>query len=126
MFLFFTAAILGVVAVFIFAVAPQARAYAVGAVATGTGNADSYDFGNSFQTLISPFTKFMNDLNFSSNTTINIHGETSGFPVVNLTPVVESDVQGTVSRWLSRARMDAWIGAGGGELVTGTISLNEQ
>ena len=94
---FFGGTIAGVIVIFIFAIISftptHAYAYAIGSTTGG------YDIGASFQKLISPFTTFMSDLNFSSNTTINIHGESPTFPTVNLTPVVENGAQNILSRW---------------------------
>jgi len=105
--MFFGGAIVAAIAVFISSVAllgiPQAHAYAVGSVSTGTtvgvGAAGSnYDIGNSLQNLVSPFTGFINTL--KSNTMVGLNGTTVSLPV-NITPVVEGGVQNTVSQWFS-------------------------
>ena len=82
---------------------PEAHAYAVGSVPINTtGSAsENYDIGNSLQNLISPFTGFINSLKLNNNTTINTGGHAPAFPTVNLTPVLETSIQSTVSQWLS-------------------------
>lgn len=134
--MFFETAIVGVVAVFLFVgagvtvgafVVPKAHAYAIGATATtttdgtsaaGASAGTSYDIGSSLQNLISPFTGFINSLKFNNNTTINANSITNavgggtnstGFtwPTVNITPVLESGIQNTVSQWLSQ--FDSWV-----------------
>lgn len=120
--MFFQTAILGVVAVFLFSAiiaAPQARAYAVGSVpsaqpagtevpgpATGVSGS-SYDIGTSLQNLISPFTGFINDLRWTSGTTLNPNGTSFAWPTVNVTPVLESTFQNTLSQWFSQ--FSAWF-----------------
>ncbi len=125
--MFFGAVIVGIVALFILFGAimpvPQAHAYAIGSVSpaasmpslttTGTGGT-SYGIGNSFQNLISPFTGFINSLKFSNNTPINPSGMSTGingtsftWPTTNLTPVLESSVQNTLSQWFSQ--FDNWF-----------------
>ena len=97
--MFFGAAIVGVVAIFLFSAvsfgavaAPRAHAYAVGSVApempapasvaTTTGSAGGSsagalgagggsDVGTSLQNLISPFTGFVSSLKLNNNTTAN-------------------------------------------------------
>jgi hypothetical protein len=116
------AAIVGVIAIFIFSivvvggiffVAPQAHAYAVGATTTSiTSGANpigsGYDFSNSLQSLISPFTEFINSLKWNNSTTINTNGAPGATsPTVNLTPVVASTVQNILSQWVSE--FDNWF-----------------
>jgi hypothetical protein len=135
--MFFGAAIVGVIAIFIFFGAimpvPQAYAYAVGSVPTniGTGadssaRGGSYDFGSSFQNLISPFTGFINNLKFNSGTTINVNGANNamtgaGFswPTVNVAPVLESTVQNTLSQWFSQ--FDNWFYGATGVQLSGIM-----
>lgn len=113
--MFFGAATVGVIAVFIFSIAffggvQKARAYAIGSLPTDTGAgtaSGSYDFGGSLQNLVSPFTGFIDSLKWNSNTTIDTHGESSAFPTVNLTPVVENGVQNILSQWGSE--FDNWF-----------------
>jgi hypothetical protein len=126
--MFFGAVVVGVFVVGIFA-APQARAYAIGSVSpeapempvaptssinTIGASGANYDFGNSLQSLISPFTGFINSLKFNNNTTMNsgnvstgINGVSLSWPTVNLTPVLESTVQNTLSQWVSQ--FDNWF-----------------
>jgi hypothetical protein len=135
--MFFGAAIVGVIAIFIFfgaiMPAPQAHAYAVGSVPTNIGagagssaGSGSYDFGRSFQNLISPFTGFVNSLKFNNNTTINVNGmnnaiNSTGFswPTVNLTPILESSVQNTLSQWVSQ--FDNWFYSVTGVQLSGIL-----
>ncbi len=123
--MFFGTAVVGMIAFFIFfgAIMPvsPAHAYAVGSVPTGVsagasgGTAGSnYNIGTSFQNLISPFTGFINGLKLNNNMTINPNGVSSGmngtsftWPTVNLTPVLESAVQNTLSQWFSQ--FDNWF-----------------
>ncbi len=122
--MFFNSSIAAMVAVFIFSIiffsAPQAHAYAVGSVPPtntetgGTVGASSYNIGTSFQNLISPFTGFINNLKFNNNSPVNPSGMSTGmngtsftWPTVNLTPVLESTVQNTLSQWLSQ--FDNWF-----------------
>lgn len=125
-------AIVGLVAIFIFSVgftdailtAPQAHAYAIGS-APPAGSVSSmpstpsmpiinsinstdynFDFGNSFQNLVSPFTSFIDSLKWN-NTTFNASGGTSALPTINLTPTLESGIQNTFSQWLSE--FDNWF-----------------
>ncbi len=136
--MFFGAAIVGMIAIFIIFGAmmpvPQAHAYAVGSVPAGIPTAasggtasTSYNIGASFQNLISPFTGFINGLKFNNNTTINPNGLGGGMngtnftlPTVNLTPILESTVQKTLSQWFGQ--FDNWIYSMTGVQLSG-ISL---
>jgi hypothetical protein len=134
--MFFGAATVGVVAIFVFFGAmmsvsvPHARAYAVGSVpadaGAGAGTSSSYDAGNSFQNLVSPFTGFFNSLKFNNDTTININGVNNavggaGFswPTVNVAPVLESTVQNTLSQWFSQ--FDNWVYGATGIQLSGIM-----
>lgn len=55
----------------------RAQAYAIGPVAPGamsSGSIDSYDFGNSFQNLVSPFTNFFNNIKNVGGSTFSVGG----------------------------------------------------
>jgi hypothetical protein len=135
--MFFGTAIVGVIAIFVFFGAimpvPQAHAYAIGSVPTNTGTSvgsnaagGSYDFGSSFQNLVSPFTGFVNSLKFNNNTTINPNGISSGingtsfsWPTVNLTPVLGNSVQNTLSQWFSQ--FDNWFYGATGVQLSGIM-----
>ncbi|MGD1003778.1 MAG: hypothetical protein ABR884_04405 [Minisyncoccia bacterium] len=125
--MFFGAAIVGVIAIFVFfgAIMPvsQAHAYAIGSVPTNIGTrvgssagGGSYDFGSSFQNLVAPFTGFVKSLKFNNNTnmTMNPSGMSTGingtsftWPTVNLAPVLGNSVQNTLSRWFNQ--FDNWF-----------------
>ena len=110
--MFFDVAIIGIIAVFIssfiFFGVSQAHAYAVGSVPPRSGIPSSnYNFNNSLQTLISPFTGFFNSLKWNNNTTINPQGSTSALPAVNITPVALNVVQNSLSQWLGQ--FDTWF-----------------
>jgi hypothetical protein len=120
--MFFGAAIVGVIAIFIFFGAimpvPQAHAYAIGSVppniTPGAAAGGSYDFGSSLQNLVSPFTGFINSLKFNNKTTMNpskmstgMNGTSFTWPTVNLTPVIKSTVQNTLSQWIGE--FDNWF-----------------
>jgi hypothetical protein len=114
-------------------VAPQAHAYAIGSTSTsitpdtGTnggpsaGGGSGYNAGDSFQNLISPFTDFFSSLKFNNNTTINTGGPTSGFPTVNLTPVMSNGVQNLLSQWLSE--FDNWFYSVSGVQLSGIFQV---
>jgi hypothetical protein len=134
----FATAICGVVAVFLFSIvvsAPQAHAYAVGSVPTNVtpgaiataGAGAGYDIGGSLQNLISPFTGFINSLKFNNNGTTNPSGMSTGmnsasftWPTVNLTPVLESTVQSTLSQWISE--FDNWLYSVTGVQLSGIMA----
>lgn len=113
--MFFVVAISGMLAVIIFSgvivLAPQARAYAVGAVSTdtttGTGTTSGYNFGDSLQGLISPFTGFISNLKLNNNTTIDAGAQTPTHSTVNVAPAVDGGIQNTVSQWLGQ--FDNWF-----------------
>jgi len=112
--MFLSGTIVAAIAIFIsfgiFAAPQAAHAYAVGSYSgsiTPAGGSSSYDIGNSLQNLVSPFTNFFGSLKFNNNTTINTGGPVQTFPTVNLTPTVASDIQNTVSQWLSD--FDNWF-----------------
>jgi hypothetical protein len=123
--MFFGAAIVGVIAIFVFfgAIMPvsQAHAYAIGSVPTNIGTragssatGSSYDFGSSFQNLVSPFTGFVKSLKFNNNTTMNPSGMSNGingtnftWPTVNLASVLGNSVQNTLSQWFNQ--FDNWF-----------------
>jgi hypothetical protein len=135
--MFFRAAIIGVVAVFIFSAVsiafgilavPQAHAYAVGSTAptgitSGAGAAglggSSYDIGNSLQVLVSPFTGFLNNLKLNNNTTINPGGMGTTWPTVNMTPVVASSVQNILGQWIGE--FDNWFYSVTGVQLSGIL-----
>jgi hypothetical protein len=107
--MFFMAAVAGVIAVFLFlAPAPQAYAYAVGAPVTSTSGGGQYDLNSSFQNLISPFTNFFQNLQWSNTTSINTNGTPGGnWPVVNFTPIVSGAIQGWLTTWFTE--FDNWF-----------------
>jgi hypothetical protein len=123
--LFFGTAIVGMIAIFIFfnTIMPVSRAYAyaIGSVPTGlpvvasVGTAGSnYNIGTSLQNLISPFSGFINSLKFNNNTMINPNSAGAGanganftWPTVNLTPILESTIQNTLSQWFRQ--FDNWL-----------------
>lgn len=112
-------AIVGVIAVFIFAVAfagaPHAHAYTISSEPPADTNAGtgSYDAGNSLQNLVSPFTNFFSNLKWDNNanntTTINPGGPMiPAYPTTsNLTPTLENGIQSVVSGWLSQ--FNSWF-----------------
>jgi hypothetical protein len=114
--------IVGVFAVFLFSaivVAPRTYAYEVGA--TSTNGVGSYNFGSSLQNLVSPFTGFINSLKWNNSATVNTNG-TPGttWPTVNLTPVIESTVQNTLSQWVSQ--FDNWLYGATGIQLSGIMT----
>ena len=126
----FTTVIPSVIAVFLFSIAfaaPQARAYAIGsttgsAASAGSGSAagSSYDVGNSFQNLISPFTGFIDQLKWNNNTTINPSGASGTIPPAsNLAPVAASDVQNMLGKWFSQ--FDNWFRGVTGVQLSGIL-----
>jgi hypothetical protein len=122
--MFFGTATIGVIAVFVFSASP-AHAYAVGPATPSTGSG-SYDFGSSLQNLTSPFTEFVNSLNWNNSTTTNpsganggINGTNFAWPTVNITPVLESNVQNVLSQWLSQ--FDDWFYRTTGVQLSGII-----
>ncbi len=92
-FLFFLAATLSIVAIFVFA-APRARAYAVApngqpsgsSAAPSNGFGANYSFSGSFQNLTLPFRSFFNSMQWNTNTGIQIHPTSTMMPVINITP----------------------------------------
>ena len=108
--MFFGAAIVGVITVFVFLVAmpaPRARAYEVGSTTTGVSGG-SYDIGSSLQNLVSPFSGFINSLKFNESApTVNANGVSFSWPTINATPVLENTFQNTLSQWFSE--FDAWF-----------------
>jgi hypothetical protein len=110
--MFFGGTIAALIAIFIsstlFFATPTAHAYAVGTVPSNpTPSVGTYDVGNSFQNLISPFTGFVNNLKWNNNTTISSGGHAQTYPTVNLTPVVASGVQNILGQWASE--FDNWF-----------------
>lgn len=113
---FGSAAIAGTIAVFIFFIifaAPRANAYAIGGSSTG-GNGSAgisgYNFGNSLQNLISPFTNFMSNLAGGGNQSINVNGTNVALPKVNVnisTSATSASIQNLLSQWVSE--FDNWF-----------------
>jgi hypothetical protein len=106
--MFFGAAIVGVIAVFVVyspVAVLRARAYAVGTTPADTSTG-GYDFGSSLKNLVSPFTGFINNLKLNNNS-INAGSEAirSG-PIINTNPAV-SGAQNILVQWLSQ--LDDWI-----------------
>jgi hypothetical protein len=131
--MFFKTAIVGMIAVFVFSAAfaaPQAQAYAVDSVSgagstpslttTGVSNG-SYDFGNSFQNLVSPFTGFVNNLKWNNGTTtINTNGVSFSWPTINVTPVSKNTFQSTLSQWFGE--FNTWFYSVTGIQLSGILA----
>jgi hypothetical protein len=101
--MFFAAATMSVVAVFIFSGA-RANAYVVGTGTTMiTPNGTNYNVASSLQNLFSPFSGFIKNLQLSNKTTINIHATSATWPTVDLTPQVKS----FLTPWLTK--FDDWF-----------------
>jgi hypothetical protein len=99
-YFFLSAAALGAVAVFVFTVA-NANAYAV--QSTGqplggqpsqapmpTGVNSNYNFGGSFQNLISPFQNFFNSLQWNGSTTFQISPTSTMLPPITVSPSLQN------------------------------------
>lgn len=111
MMFFGSAAIAGTIAVFIFFIifaAPQAYAYAIGG--TSSAGISGYNFDNSLQNLISPFTNFMSNLAGGGNQSINVNGTNVALPKVNVnisTSATSASIQNLLSQWVSE--FDNWF-----------------
>jgi hypothetical protein len=130
--MFFGAAVVCMIADF---AASQAHAYAVGSVAPevptpaslattsslsdSAAGGSSYNFGNSLQGLLSPFTGFINSLQLNNNTTANTNGVSFTWPTVNMTPVLESTFQNTLSQWFNE--FDVWFYSVTGVQLSGIL-----
>ena len=89
-FLLFLATASGVIAVLIFMVAPShAQAYAV-TPTTSSGFDTNYNFGGSFQNLISPFQNFVKGVQWNTSTNINVRPAGSTAPMINITPDLQN------------------------------------
>jgi hypothetical protein len=99
--------------------APRASAYAVGsATDTGSGSAaGSYNFSDSLQNLISPFTGFINDLKWNSGTTIKVNGKPGFTPPANLN--VAPQLENLVRQWLTE--FDNWFYGISGLQLSGIV-----
>lgn len=106
---FFSVAVVSVIAVFMFFVVATphvARAYAISSASGSMSlpepalNATSggYSFGGSLQNLFSPLEGFVQNLQWSNNTTINVHTTSSmSLPPLNIAPGLENTFEG----WLT-------------------------
>jgi hypothetical protein len=113
---FFIVGTASVAGVFIFFVGatPRAHAYEISSTAAVGGN---YDVGGSLQNLISPFKGFINDLQWTNSTPIDLHLTSTPLPPLNIAGVLENIARQYLSQF------NTWFAQSTGIQLSGIVLL---